>query len=251
MEEAKKIATFNFSAENDRAIRRYKEIEAQRAPVEPPAPGKRKLNLEEKKPPIEKTLYKPDCTKSSGGKDLYVEKKDMQEITEKNELLNRLRFWYIRPVDKQSWEIKDTPDGRGKGLYAKRNITNREFITAFGTDSAPMTKDTADKIKNSARDKGIVGRTSHFINHKGTGHIYDNHCLTQEYAERNDAAGSFANEEPGSSKNNAMIFRPDGTPPTEGRCEPWVTAIRDINKGEEITIDYGKDYERYWQEKYK
>jgi hypothetical protein len=248
MEEAKKTGKFNFSAENDRAIRHYKEIEARRAPVEPSVPGKRKLNSEEKKPPIEKTLYKPDCTKSVPGKDLYAAKKDMPEITEKNEFSYRRHFNYIRPVDKQSWEVKDTPDGRGAGLYAKRDIVEQEYITAFGTDSPPMTKEAADRIKKSALDEGLVGRTSHFINHIGTGHIYDNRCLTREYAERNDAAGSFANEDAKShSNNNAMIFYPKGA--SVWRNEPWVIAIRDIKKGEEITVYYGKDYERYWEKK--
>lgn len=120
---------------------------------------------------------------------------------------------------------KSTIPNSGNGLFAKKDFKKGEVICKF----------SGDLIDNDEVEKRDVGgeRSHYFIalDDNLTLDVYGSSCLAR-YA--NDAEG-FGKIQ-GKGNNSTIYANKRGSPGA------YIAATRNIKSGEEIFVDYGKDY---------
>ena len=116
----------------------------------------------------------------------------------------------------------------GNGLFAKKDFKKGQIICNF----------TGELIDNDKlEDKDFSGPRGHYLIDLGekTLDTYDSNCLAK-YA--NDVEGPGKTDK----KNNSIIYS------TRNGTSAYICATRDIKVGEEIFLNYGKDY---WRQFFK
>lgn len=113
-------------------------------------------------------------------------------------------------MDFSRFEVRDVGDGVGKGLFAKTDIAEGDFIVEY----------TGKKIPTKIADEMHEARYLFELDNKWT---------IDGETESNDAR--YINH---SCDANAESDVHDG--------HILITAVRDISPGEEITMDYGLEY---------
>jgi len=118
----------------------------------------------------------------------------------------------------------------GNGLFASKSFNKNELITAY--EGEEIDRATADQLRKEGKDTHIKSISAF-------------HQLVNGFKDPKEAAGkgggSFANTTKGTQfEQNAEIVRK--TNKKTGLDQLYVKALKDIQPGEEVFVDYGKDY---------
>lgn len=124
---------------------------------------------------------------------------------------------------------KSSIPGAGLGLFAKKDISKNSIITYY--DGIYISKTEADQLKEKNKHWHVItiDRLLSYID-----------GLKKPLPFR--GAGSFANDAKDPSLTNAKFWRNSN--------KIWVKAIKNIKKGDEIFVSYGKQYWRIFEQVY-
>lgn len=126
------------------------------------------------------------------------------------------------------WYVARNSEIHGRGLYAKKNIPKDTWIVEYV--GRKVTKEESDRLANELLDKAKKD---------GGAKVYM-FILNDEW----DIDGNV-------SWNTARLMNHSCEPNVEAQTydekEIWFVALRDIEKGEELTFNYGFDLES-WEE---
>lgn len=127
-----------------------------------------------------------------------------------------------------------TIPGAGNGLFATRRFERLDIVTMYDGELADAAECRADK----ERDPKSV---SHYRSTRHGGVVIKG--LRDPLAARGRGGGSFANHTWVASERNATLETDYLEKPVDGRQHVgYIQATRDIQPGEEIFIDYGRQY---------
>ncbi len=127
-------------------------------------------------------------------------------------------------MQKKNWFVKKSKI-HGSGIFAAREIQKGEKIIQY----------IGEKIKKNEGDRRSEQRIKKYLNSKTTGSVY-----IFELNSRYDIDGSFF-------YNKARYANHSCNPNCEVEIiknEIWISSIKKINKGDEITYDYGYEFDK-------
>lgn len=120
----------------------------------------------------------------------------------------------------------------GNGLFADRDFKKNELITEY--DGPRIDKASADKLREKHMHTHIRVVNSQYEYIDG----YKDVLVGK-------GGGSFANDATIQKQNNSIYFSKFDE--LRGRGRVFLKATKDIKKGEEIYVSYGKDYWRSFE----